>query len=126
MLLLWLLKAQFFESKLMAEKILCFEMTNFRALDTLYNLFRYFQNNRLLIQITLCGNARIQIDISKNNCFSAEQANSYIPRTEKTKKVSICEMLEIFWVFLLPHTSNFILETEENSIQRKLYYSSII
>ena len=50
----------------------------------------------VLIQITLCRNARIQMDLSKNkhNRFSAEEAINYIPRTEKRKKVPVCEMLE--------------------------------
>ena len=53
---------------------------------------------RVLIQITLRRNARIQIqiDISKNNRnrFSAEEAMNYIPRSERRKKVPVCEMLE--------------------------------
>ena len=52
---------------------------------------------RVLIQIKLCKNARIQMDLSKNNCFSAEEAKNYIPRTEKRKKVPVNEMLEFFW-----------------------------
>ena len=34
------------------------------------------------------------MDLSKSNRFSAEQAKNDIPRTEKRKKVSICEILE--------------------------------
>ena len=51
---------------------------------------------RVLIQITLIRNARIQIDTSKNNRnrFSAEEAMNYIPRSERRKKVPVCEMLE--------------------------------
>ena len=30
------------------------------------------------------------------------------------------------WVFVLPYASNFIMETENDSIQRQLYDSSII
>ena len=57
-----------------------------------YNLFE--SRIRVLIQITLCRNARIQMDLSKNkhNRFSAEEAMNYIPLTEKRKKV--CEMVE--------------------------------
>ena len=47
-----------------------------------------------MIQITLCSYARIQMDLSKNNSFSAEEAINYIPRTEKRKKVPVCEILE--------------------------------
>ena len=56
-----------------------------------YNLFE-----SRLIQITLCRNARIQMDLSKNkhNLFSAEEAINYIPHTKKRKKVPVCEMLE--------------------------------
>ena len=76
--LLWWLKTQFFESKLVAEKISCFEMTNFQALDTL-TIYSNISKIRLLIQITLCRNARIQIVISRKNRFSAEKAINYFP-----------------------------------------------
>ena len=85
--LLWLLETQFFESKLVAEKISCFEMTNSRALETL----TVYSN---ISKVTFCRNARIQMDISKHNGFSAEEAMNYIPRTKKRKKVPACEMLE--------------------------------
>ena len=52
---------------------------------------------RVLIKITLSRNARIQMDLSKNNCFSAEEAKNYIPHTEKRKKVPVYEMLEFSW-----------------------------
>ena len=80
----WWLGTQFFESKLMSEKISCFEMTNFRALDTLI-VYSNISKLRLLIQITLCRNARIQIYISKNNRFSAEEAINYIPSRREKK-----------------------------------------
>ena len=59
-----------------------------------YNLFE--SKIRVFIQIPLCRNARIQMDLSKSKHkhFSAEEAIIYIPRTEKKKKVPICEMLE--------------------------------
>ena len=37
------------------------------------------------------------MDLSKNNCFSAEEAKNYIPHTEKRKKVPVYEMLEFSW-----------------------------
>ena len=37
------------------------------------------------------------MDLSKNNCFSAEEAKNYIPPTEKRKKVPVCEILEFCW-----------------------------
>ena len=59
-----------------------------------YSLFE--SKIRVLIQVTLCANARIQMDLSKNkhNRFSAEEAINYIPRTKKRKKVPVCEMRE--------------------------------
>ena len=80
----------------MAEKISCFEMKNSRALNTLTSYLN-ISKIRVLIQITLCRNARIQMDLSKNNCFSAEEAKNYIPHTEKRKKVPVYEMLEFSW-----------------------------
>ena len=80
----------------MHEKILYFEMKNFRALNTLTSYLN-ISKIRVLIQITLCRNARIQMDLSKNNCFSAEEAKNYIPHTEKRKKVPVYEMLEFSW-----------------------------
>ena len=76
------------------------------------------------------------MDLSKNNCFSAKEAKNYIHRKEKIKKVPVCEILEFLnsmlntWIlcehFVLLHASNFIMETEDNSLQRQLYDSSII
>ena len=80
----------------MAEKILCFEMLNFRALNTLTSYLN-ISKIRVLIKMTLRRNARIQMDLSKNNCFSAEEAKNYIPHTEKRKKVPVYEMLEFSW-----------------------------
>ena len=70
------------------------------------------------------------MDLSKSNRFSAEQAKNDTPRTEKRKKVSVCEILEFLssmwntWIlceyFVLLHASNFIMETEDNSLQRQL------
>ena len=71
-------------------------MKNFRALSTLTSYLN-ISKIRVLIQITLCRNARIQMDLSKNNCFSAEEAKNYIPHTEKRKKVPVYEMLEFSW-----------------------------
>ena len=80
----------------MAEKILCFEMLNFRALNTLTSYLN-ISKIRVLIKMTLRRNARIQMDLSKNNCFSAEEAENYIPRTVKRNKLPVYEMLEFSW-----------------------------
>ena len=48
------------------------------------------------------------MDLSKSNSFLTEEAINFIARTEKRKKVPVCEMLESS-VFL-PFT---IMETEE-------------
>ena len=64
------------------------------------------------------------MDLSKDKHihFSAEEAINYIPRIEKRKNVPVW----VLWVFVLPHASNFIMETENNSMQRQFYDSSII
>ena len=80
----------------MAKKISCFEMKNFRALNTLTSYLN-ISKIKVLIQITLSRNAGIQMDLSKKSCFSAEEAKNYIPRTEKRKKVPVYEMLEFSW-----------------------------
>ena len=77
----------------MAEKISCLKMKNFRALNTLTSYLN-ISKIRVLIQITLCRIDRVQMDLSKNNCSSAEEAKKYIPRTQKRKKVPIYEMSE--------------------------------
>ena len=153
-------KHSFLNQNLVAEKISCFEIINFRILYTL-TIYSSISKIRLLIQITLFGNARIQRDQSKNtlrekvqirsffwsafsciqteyrkirtgknpvfgqfpcsyNHFSTEEAKNFIPCTTKRKKVRVED------IFALPHASNFIMETEDNSIQRQLYDSSII
>ena len=71
-------------------------MTNFRALNTL-TIYSNILKIMVLIQITLCRNARIQMNLSKNNHFSAEEPINDIPHTEKRKKVPVCEMFESSW-----------------------------
>ena len=53
----------------------------------------------------------MQADQSKNNSFLIDEAINYIARTEKRKKVPVCEMLESS-AFL----SSFIMETEERQV----------
>ena len=75
------------------------------------------------------------MDLLKNNRFSAKEAKNYISRKEK-KKVPVCEILEFLnsvwntWIlceyFVLLHVFSFFMETEDNSLQRQLYDSSII
>ena len=48
------------------------------------------------------------MDLLKNNSFLTEEAINYIARTEKRKKIPVCEMLESS-AFLF----SFIMETEE-------------
>ena len=71
-------------------------MKNFRALSTLTSYLN-ISKIRVLIQTTLCRNARIQMDLLKNECFSAEEAENFIPRTEKRKKVLVYGMFECSW-----------------------------
>ena len=51
------------------------------------------------------------MDLSEKNNFLTEEAIDYIARTEKRKKVPVCEMLESS-AFL----SSFIIETEERQV----------
>ena len=85
-----------FQIKIDEWKDFMFQNDNFPGFGHPCNLFESKIN--VLIIIALCGNARIQMDLSKNkhNRFSAEEAINYIPRTEKRKKVPVCEMLESF------------------------------
>ena len=69
-------------------------MKNFRALNILI-IYLNISKITVLIQMKICRNARIQMVLSKNNRSSAEEAKNYIPRSEKRKKVPVCEMLEI-------------------------------
>ena len=85
-----------------------------------------FSKIRLLIQITLCRNARIQIVISRKNRFSAEKAINYFPSHWEKKKGTNMWNAWVLRVFLLSHASNFLMGTEDNSIQRQLYDSFII
>ena len=52
------------------------------------------------------------MDLSKNNSFLTEEAINYIARTEKRKKVPVCEMLESS-AFL---SSFIIIEIEERQV----------
>ena len=109
----------------MAEKISCWEMKNFWTLSTLTIYFNISKIS-VLTQIAICKNAGIQIVLSKNNRFTAEEAKNYIPRTEKRKKGTSMWNAWARWVFVLLHASNFIMKTGDNSMQRQLYNSSII
>ena len=51
------------------------------------------------------------MDLSKSNSFLTEEAINFIARTEKRKKVPVCEMFESS-VFL-PFT---LMETEERQV----------
>ena len=115
---------QFFESKLAIKKISCFKMTNFRALDILA-VYCNISKIGVLIQITLCGNGRIQIDLPKTKYFSAEEVINYIPHTEKKRRYQYVKCLSRLGLCPTPCAS-FILETEDNSIQRQFYNSSVM
>ena len=52
------------------------------------------------------------MDLSKNNSFLTEEAINFIARTEKRKKVPVCEMLESS-AFL---SSFIIIEIEERQV----------
>ena len=75
----------------MAEKVSCFEKTDFQSLNTL-TIYSNISKMRLFIQITLYRKAKTQMDISKKNHFSVEKA----------KKVPIWEILESSRFFSSP------------------------
>ena len=76
----------------MAETISCFEMKNFRALNTLTSYLN-ISKIRVLIQITLCRNPRIQMDLSKNNCFSAEETKIIFLAARKERRYQYMKCL---------------------------------
>ena len=98
-----------FRIKIGDEKISCFEITNFQALDT----FLIYLN-------------------PKKGYW--EQAQPFLSRGSNKLNSSHREKKEgtsmwntwVPWVFALPYATNFVMETENNSIQRQLYHSSII
>ena len=51
------------------------------------------------------------MNLSKNNSFLTEQVINFIVRTDKRKKVRVCETLESS-AFL----SSFVMETEEKQV----------
>ena len=63
--------------------------------------------------------------LSKNNRFSIEEAKLYSSHQEKKKGTSMWNAWDL-WVYVLHHASNFVMETEDNSIQKQLYDFSII
>ena len=83
-----------FQIKISDWKDFMFRNDKFPGFGHPYNLFE--SKIRVLIQITFCRNARIQMNLSKSkhNRFSAEEAINYIPHTQKRKKVPVCEMFE--------------------------------
>ena len=85
-----------------------------------YKLFKYFQNKDIDSNNTLQKrqntNGSIKEQLEAKNC---------IPCTEKRKKVQYMKCLSSL-ALCPPSFSNFIMETEDNSIQRQLYNSSII
>ena len=46
------------------------------------------------------------MDLSKNNSFLTEEAINFIARTEKRKRVPVCEMLESTAFFVLFYHGN--------------------
>ena len=97
--LLWWLKTQFFESKLVAEKISYFEMANFRLWTPLQFILIF---PRLLIQINTLQKRQNTNGYVKEEPFLSRESLNYFPRTEKRNKVPICEMLESSGFFSSP------------------------
>ena len=84
----------------MAEKISYFERKNSRALNTLTSYLN-ISNIRVLIQKALCRNARIQMDLSKNNCFSAEKQKIIFLAPRKKRRYQYMKCLSSLG--LCPH-----------------------
>ena len=61
------------------------------------------------------------MDLSKNNSFSAEEAKTIFFAPRKERRYQYMKYLSS-----LIHDSNFIMETEDNSIQRHLYDYPIV
>ena len=79
-------KRIFFLIKICGWKDFMFRYDKFPGFGTPLIFFLECSPNKLFIQITLSRNARIQMDLSKNNRFSHQEATNYIPRIEKRKK----------------------------------------
>ena len=118
-------KHSFFNQNWWLKRFHVSKWQNFQALDT-FTIYSNIFKIRLLIQITLCRNAKIEMDISKNNRFSAEKAINYFLSSWEKKKGNNMSNAWVLRVFLLSHASNFLVGTEDNSIQRQLYDSFII
>ena len=104
----------------MAEKISCFKMKNFRALNTLASYLN-ISKIKVLIQITLCRNARIQMDLSKNNCFSAEEAKIIFFAPRKERRYQYMKCLSSLGLCLPPWFQFY--HGNWNCIQKQLYDS---
>ena len=83
----------------MAEKISCFEMKNFWVLNTLTSYLN-ISKIRILIQITLCGNVRIQMDSSKNNW--KQKILLLAPRKERRYSIWNTWVLLVFALLHVP------------------------
>ena len=69
----------------MAEKISCFEMKNFLALNTLKILFEYFQTKSIDSNNILWKHQNTNGSI-KEQAFLSRGSKKYVPFTEKRKR----------------------------------------
>ena len=63
---------------------------------------------------------------SKEQPFLKRGSNILYSSRQKKKEGTSMWNARVLWVVLLLHASNFIMETEDNSIQRQVYDSHII
>ena len=110
-----------FESKLMTEIISCFEMTNFRVLDTLA-IYSNISKIRLLIQITLYKNAQNTNGYIKEQAFLSRGSNKLYSSHQEKKEGTSMWNVWVLWVFVLPHAVNFIMKTEGDRRQTALRF----
>ena len=103
----------------MTEKSSCFEMKYFLALNTLTILFEYFQSKSIDSNNTLWKRQNTNASIKEQAFLSRGSKKLYSFHREKKKGTSMWNDW-VLWVFVLLHASSFIMETEDNSMQRQL------
>ena len=75
-----------------------FRNDKFPGFENPYNLFEFFKNKDIDSNESL--QKRCYTKRSENNRFSTQEAINCIPRTEKGKKVPVCEMSSVSYMSL--------------------------
>ena len=90
-----------------------------------YNLFEYFQNKAFDSNKTLQKRWYTNGSIREQQFLNTGSNKSYFSHWKKERRHQYVNA-GVLWVFVLLNASNFVMETEDNSIQRQVYDSSII